>query len=366
MAIFRTTETSLQKVPETTFAVEKLLERRDLQRLLRADISVLGEELMVIAEEYGEFEESHRRIDLLCIDGDGNLVVVELKRTTDGGHMELQALRYAAMISVMTFEQLVDAHSKMVGGDRAKAEGAIRRFLGEPSGVVEMKSDVRIVLASADFSKELTTSVMWLNKRGLDIKCVRMQPYRLGSDVLLDIQQIIPPPEAEDYEIKIRAQEQEGRQREPARVAIFRRFWAELIERSKPKTKMFENRKGTAQHWLSAAVGRSGFRLDFNLLKEEWRVLCYIDSGENSEERNLAAFKALKSQQQAIETAFGAALTWQELEDARACLISYTMPGGWRTPDADWPALQDQMIDAMIRFERALRLPIRDLKLLDE
>jgi hypothetical protein len=28
--------------------------------------------------------------------------LVELKRTADGGHMELQALRYAAMVSTMT------------------------------------------------------------------------------------------------------------------------------------------------------------------------------------------------------------------------------------------------------------------------
>ncbi len=36
--------------------------------------------------------------------------------------------------------------------------------------------EVKIVLASAEFSKELTTSVMWLNDFGLDIRCVRMHP----------------------------------------------------------------------------------------------------------------------------------------------------------------------------------------------
>jgi hypothetical protein len=33
------------------------------------------------------------------------LVVIELKRTLDGGHMELQAIRYASMVSAMTFER---------------------------------------------------------------------------------------------------------------------------------------------------------------------------------------------------------------------------------------------------------------------
>ncbi len=82
MAIFRITESSIDKLNETTFAQEKLLERRDLQRLIKADVSVLSPDLMVIAEEFGEWEDSNRRIDLLCldnIDSEAHLVVVELE-----------------------------------------------------------------------------------------------------------------------------------------------------------------------------------------------------------------------------------------------------------------------------------------------
>mgnify|MGYP001409384997 CR=1 FL=1 len=55
--------------------------------MLREQISVLDDRLMVIAEEFGDWLDSSRRIDLLCIDSEANLVVVELKRTDDGGHM---------------------------------------------------------------------------------------------------------------------------------------------------------------------------------------------------------------------------------------------------------------------------------------
>ena len=36
-----------------------------------------------VAEEFSDWEDSHRRIDLLCLDKDADLVVVELKRTED-------------------------------------------------------------------------------------------------------------------------------------------------------------------------------------------------------------------------------------------------------------------------------------------
>lgn len=112
MPIYHVNQKELKAVAETTFGAEGILERKDLQRMLREQISVLDERLMVVAEEFGDWIDSARRIDLLCLDADANLVVVELKRTEDGGHMELQALRYAAMVSAMTFEQLVDTHAR--------------------------------------------------------------------------------------------------------------------------------------------------------------------------------------------------------------------------------------------------------------
>jgi RecB family endonuclease NucS len=79
MAIFQVSQKELMPVSATTFGVEGILERKDIQRMLRDQISVLDERLMVIAEEFGDWVDSSRRIDLLCIDADANLVVVELK-----------------------------------------------------------------------------------------------------------------------------------------------------------------------------------------------------------------------------------------------------------------------------------------------
>ena len=115
MAIYEITPNSLKALQSTDFAREGLRERTDLQRLLRDQIEVLDPDLLVISEEFGDWEESRRRIDLLAIDRDANLVVIELKRTESGGHMELQALRYAAMVSTMTFDKAVEAYGDYFG-----------------------------------------------------------------------------------------------------------------------------------------------------------------------------------------------------------------------------------------------------------
>lgn len=184
-----------------------LKERQDLQRLLRERIDVLLADTMVITEEFWEWEDARRRIDLLALDKDANLVVIELKRTDDGGHMELQAIRYAAMVSTMTFEQVVQAHNKLLGyqGKAREAKEAILNFLGWDEADEERFAQlVRIVLVAPEFSKEITSAVLWLNQQGLDIQCIRMKPYALEDRVLIDVQQIIPIPEAEDYQVQVR------------------------------------------------------------------------------------------------------------------------------------------------------------------
>lgn len=202
-------------MPKTTFAAQNIRERDDLQRYLKSQIDIIAPHTMVIAEEFGDWDVSRRRIDLLCLDKAANLVVIELKRTEDGGHMELQAVRYSAMVSTMTFEQVIEAHRRYLDANKIEedAEQRILDFLdwSEPDDD-SFAQDVRIVLASAEFSKELTCAVLWLNEKGLDIRCVKMEPYSDGTRVLLDVQQVIPLPETEQFQVQVRHKKQREQQ----------------------------------------------------------------------------------------------------------------------------------------------------------
>ncbi len=215
MPIYEFKNDAIIPLAETEFASHGIQERRDIQRILRSRIEVVAPNAMVIADEFGEWEDSKRRVDMLVLDKDANLVVVELKRTEDGGHMELQAVRYASMVSTMTFDQVVAAHGRYlakIGKAPDGARDAILEFLGwdEPDDDV-FAQNIRIVLASAEFSKELISSVLWLIDHGIDISCVRMKPYSLGDQLFIDVQQIVPLPEAADYQFQVREKAEKER-----------------------------------------------------------------------------------------------------------------------------------------------------------
>ena len=114
MAIYKMSEDKkeLVQVVPTSFGEQGVLERADLQRLLRDKPEILEKGLLIISEEFVSWQDSNRRIDLLGLDAQGRLVVVELKRGDTGQHMDLQAVRYAAMVANMTSQQTVDTFRK--------------------------------------------------------------------------------------------------------------------------------------------------------------------------------------------------------------------------------------------------------------
>ena len=244
MTVYKFSQDGIREVPQTTFSDHGIRERDHVQRIIRESIEVIAPKTMVLAEEYGGWDGANRRIDLLCLDEERNLVVVELKRTETGGHMELQALRYAAMVSSMRFDQAVDAHRKYLqtlGRPSEDAEASIRKFLGQEEGAIALSDKVRIVLASASFSREVTTCVLWLNFQGnMDIRCVQLRPLNLDGQVLLDIRQVIPLPESADYQVAIRekSMEQAEERREGRDYSKYRLVIGDRVYESLPKRRL--------------------------------------------------------------------------------------------------------------------------------
>lgn len=366
MPLYEMTADTFRPLSEASFADLKVRERDDLQRLLRSQIEVLGDDLYVLTEEFGDWEDSRRRIDLLAIDLQANLVVIELKRTSDGGHMELQAIRYASMVSAMTFDRAAQIHGEFLSSLGTPAEEARERmltFLGwdEPDEE-SFAPDVRIVLVSENFGKELTTAVLWLRDYDIDIRCVRLRPYRDGEKCLIDVQQIIPLPEANEYQVQLREKEKVERKKRAERYGVRMRFWEGLVAIARKRQTRHANIKPGEYGWIGASSGIRGLGLNYALVKDYGTTELYIDRGEATENKRI--FDELHAQKEQIETRFGGPLSWEPLDTKRACRIkSVVERGGYRSPESQWPEIQTEMVETMSKLESALKPALETLKL---
>jgi len=80
----------------------------------------------------------------------------------------------------------------------------------------------------------------------------------------------------------------------------------------------------------------------------------YIDRGEREENKSI--FDQLIAHRAQIETGFAFPIEWERLDHRRACRIkSVIAHGGYRSPDANWPALQQALVDRITLLEKALR-----------
>jgi hypothetical protein len=267
---------------------------------------------------------------LLGLDKDANLVVFELKRTEDGGHMDLQAIRYAAMVSTMTFEKVEEVFAGYLRrlGKEGDARSAILEHLGwENAGEGSFAENVRIVLVSAEFSKELTTSVMWLNKQGLDICCVRIKPYSDANRVLVDVQRIIPLPEADDYIVRIKRKQESdraARDEETPRHEFRRRFWQALLQYlANDGHAWAKDRSTTREAWIASAVGKSAVGANVSMARDSRiRVEIYCSSDANKH-----LHEALLAHKGEIEQKFaGESISWERLDDADASRVAVYRP----------------------------------------
>ncbi len=366
MPIYELQSDRIVQLKETGFRDAGLSERYDLQRLLREQIEVIASDVLIIAEEFGEWEESKRRIDLLGVDRDGNLVVFELKRTEDGGFMDLQAIRYAAMVSTMTFERAIQVYEeslRKLGSDK-DATSELLDFLGwDEADEDHFAQAVRLVLVSADFSKELTTSVLWLNAQGLDVRCVRLKPYQDGNRTLVDVQQVIPLPEAMDYTVQIRAKselQRLDREDRGDKRRLCKDFWAGLLAASNRRTQLFANRTPSADHWLGTGLGVSGLHVNYVILEHVSRIELVMARPDM--EWNKKVYDLLAAKRRSVEEAYGPGLDWRRRDGQKQSMVQVTLAtGGYRDPEETWPETQEAMVDAMVRFEAALRPHVEHL-----
>jgi predicted transcriptional regulator YheO len=151
------------------------------------------------------------RIDLLCMNGDGDIVIVELKRGQTPREITAQALDYASWVKDLTLQQVEEIAAGYLKGKLLK-DAFEDTFDKEYSEViVNGQHSIRIVASKIDDSTERI--IRYLSGKGIAINFVRFHLFRSadGKEHLVRTF-VVPPGQAEENSRKT------GRARPPHRT----------------------------------------------------------------------------------------------------------------------------------------------------
>ena len=351
------------KLEQKTFSELGFKERDNLQEWIANEPTVLGEELLIIQKEFAGFSDTNERLDLLALDKQGSLVIIENKLDDTGRDVTWQALKYASYCSGLSKDNVRKIYQQFL--DKTKSEDNAEEKLSEyfdntdyedlnlNTGVTQ-----RIVLIAARFRKEVTSTVLWLMNFKVRLQCFRATPYSMGDELFLNVEQIIPTQDAEEYMIGMAEKAQDDIDTQTVtkhRHVLRREFWTKLIDAMNTKSNLYQNISPSSSQWVSAGSGVRGLGLNFAVTKSYARAELYIDRGDKNE--NEFAFERLLGEKDTIETNFGGPLTWERLEAKRACRVKVEGPGNVFDKD-QWDAMIAFLVDRMVKLEKALKAPL--------
>jgi len=295
---------------EATEFTPWLAEQDNLDTLAQA----LGiSELELVATEHwvGDF-----KLDILCTDGDQQVVIENQLAETDHKHLG-QILAYAAGVSAR-----------------------------------------KVIWIAESFRLEHIAALQYLNDNTTDdlrFFGVQIELWRIGDSPL-----------APKFEVVVKPNDWVKTGREQARAAasasptkqLQLKFWTALIERLAKNAPQIRPQKPRPQHWLNNSIGRSGFGLNItaNTRDERLGVELWMPGAEAKQR-----FSNLFGQKEAIEKQLGFELDWQELPDAKACRIATWYPDASIEEDQRWGEYLQWLEERLVVLDRVLRPIVKGL-----
>ena len=349
----------ITKIQSKSFSELGFKEREHLQEWLANNTDVFGEELLIIQKEFDGFDDTRERLDLLAIDKQGNIVVIENKLDDSGRDVTWQVLKYASYCSSLSKKQIKEIYQSYLrkNGLEDSSEVNIAEFLNaDDLSEVQLNQNQRIILVSANYRKEVTSTVLWLlTKYNLKIQCFKATPFSFNDQILLNVEQIIPVKEVEEFTIKMaeKAQEDINTQDVLKTSHKFRiEFWKELIPTYNTKSELFSNISPSKDSWISAGSGVTGISFNFVISKNYARTEVYCSRSVTEENKFL--FDTIYANKTKIESITGE-LEWERLDTKKGCRIKNEIKNVSLYEKDDWQKMMGFMCQSMMKFEEALK-----------
>lgn len=363
MYLIKRDQNILEKLEERSFKELGFRERENLQEWIVKTPSIFGEELLIIQKEFSGFTDTYERLDLLALDKQGDLVVIENKLDDTGRNVTWQALKYASYSSGLSKDNIRKIYQDYLDkyGNGANAEEKLIDFfeIEEYEEIQLNKGQTqRIIMVSAEFRKEVTSTVLWLLNYKLRIQCFKVKPYSFNDQLFLLVEQIIPTKDAEEYMIGLAEKTQDEVDSQTALKQsnkLRREFWLKLLVEINKKTNLFRNISPSYYHWIGAGSGLSGVGLNFVITNSYGRSEIYIDRGEKGE--NKFIYDELYKNKEKYEENFNGPLEWERLDDRRGSRIKSELKKSGFDRD-NWDDLIEFMTNQMCQFEQVFKDPL--------
>lgn len=356
---------SIQRLEKKSFSGLGFRERDHLQEWIAKQPDVLGEDLLIIQKEFSGFSDTQERLDLLALDKQGALVIIENKLDDTGRDVTWQALKYASYCSGLSKSNISNIYQNYLDKVQpgAKAEDLLCEFFGNQDFAdITLNKGVtqRIILIAANFRKEVTSTVLWLLNFKVRLQCFRATPYAMGDELFLNVEQIIPTQDTEEYMIGMAEKAQddiEDQVEQKQRHLVRREFWSQIIDAmNASSSSLYQNISPGVSSWIGAGSGVGGIGFNFAATRQYGRAELYIDRGDKLD--NEYIFNQLFARRDEIHEAFGGVLEWEPLEERRACRIKTEQPSNVFDRD-QWGTMINFMVDGMCRLEQAIKEPLR-------
>ncbi len=206
---------------------------------------------------------------------------------------------------------------------------------------------------------EHIAAITWLNESSsANFYLLKVEAIQIGDSLPAPLLTVIVGPSEEGKEVG------RAKQEIAERYIIRERFWTQLLDSVKQKTKLHANISPTQHNWLGTSAGKQGIGYNYSIRKNEGQVELYIDRGKEKGGENKEIFEQLSKNKEDIENIFGETLSWERLEGKRACRISKRISvGGYRDEEEKWPQVHEAMVDSMVRLEKSLKPYIAKLNI---
>ena len=164
-------------------AAASLIDEKELELLLRDNIEILNKGWLVINNQVKT--DAGKFIDILCIDHDGDMVVVELKKDLTPREVTAQVIDYAASVSRMSVEEIAQLYLSFTNGNETLND-AFQKKYGTALDEASVNQNVKMVIVAAKMDDGTERIIRFLRETyRVDINILFFHVFQCGSERLI-------------------------------------------------------------------------------------------------------------------------------------------------------------------------------------